>query len=154
MPSLCSFIGLTVQPSSYIYDSPPHAAILVCLEHSFWIVQQCSNPTDGFIKAWDIYLKTRRALVDREVDNYLRSKDGGDWFIFKHRASEEECAEFKDIVLNNLLCKPSGPSFNEAELLICLQLVLKCPLDHLRSGACQVNHKLAAIFFVLTSSHF
>jgi hypothetical protein len=77
----------------------------VCLEHSFWIVQQGSDPAGGFIKAWESYLKTRRALVDRELDDYLGSKGSDDWFNTKHDPSDEEFAEYRKIVLNNLLRK-------------------------------------------------
>ena len=82
-------------------------AILICLEHSFWIAQQASNPNDGFIKAWKYYLKTQRALVDEELDKYLRSTGSNDWFTVKPSPSEKECAEFRGIVLNNLLCESS-----------------------------------------------
>jgi len=81
-------------------------AILVCLEHSFWIVQQGSNFNDGFTKAWKFYIETRCALVDRELDGYLRSKGSNDWFTMKHFPSQEECVECKTMVLNNLLSHP------------------------------------------------
>jgi len=55
--------------------------------------------------AWKNYLKIQRALVDQELDNYLRSKDTNDWFTMKYRPSEEECVECRKIILNNLLCK-------------------------------------------------
>jgi len=80
-----------------------HAAILICLEHSFWIVQQGSDPFGGFIKAWESYLETRRALVDRELDDYLRSKGSDDWFTLKYLPSDEELAECRAIAFNNLL---------------------------------------------------
>jgi len=81
-------------------------AILVCLEHSFWFVQQGSNSNDAFTKAWKFYLETQDALVDQDLDNYLKSKDTNDWFTMKHFLSEEECSECKKIVLNNLLSHP------------------------------------------------
>ena len=81
------------------------AAILVCLEHSFWIVQQGSNASDAFIEALESYLKTQRALVDQEVVDYLMSKGSDDWFTRKHSPSDEERAECRKIVLNNLLRK-------------------------------------------------
>ena len=82
-------------------------AILICLEHSFWIAQQASSSNDGFIKPWKYYLKTQRALVDEELDNYLRSTGSNDWFTMKYSPSEKECAECREIVLNNLLCESS-----------------------------------------------
>jgi len=82
-------------------------AILICLEHSFWIVQQGFNFNDGFNKAWKFYLKVQHVLIDQELDNYLRSKGSNDWFTMKYRPSEEECAECRKIVLNNLLRKSS-----------------------------------------------
>jgi len=90
-------------------------AILVCLEHSFWIAQQGSNSNDGFSKAWQFYLKTQCALVDQALDNYLGSMDSNDWFTMKHRPSEEECAECRKIVFNNLLRK-SSPCLLSAEI--------------------------------------
>jgi len=82
-------------------------AILICLEHSFWIVQQGSNFNDGFTKAWKFYLKTQYILVDQELDNYLRSTGSNDWFTMKYGPSDKECAEYRRIVLNNLLRKSS-----------------------------------------------
>jgi len=100
------FIGLTNPNIPVIYVSLPlYAAILVCLEQSFWIVQQGSDRSDAFIKAWKSYLKTRRALVDQEVVDYLRLKGMDDWFTTEHSPSDEERAECRKIVLNNLLCK-------------------------------------------------
>jgi len=97
-----------IRPTLSYYDPLPlHAAILVCFEHSFWNDQQGSDPVEGFIKAWKSYLKTQRALVDREVDDYLRSKGSNDRFIMKRRPSDEERAECKKIVLKNLLCESS-----------------------------------------------
>jgi len=100
-------IGQTISyTSAYIYGSSPlYAAILVCLEHSFWIVQQGSKASDAFIKAWESYLKTRRALVDQEVVDYLMSKGSDDWFTTKHSPSDEELAECRKIVFYNLLRK-------------------------------------------------
>ena len=81
------------------------AAILVCLEHSFWIVQQGSNVSNAFIEAWKFYLKTRRALVDQELEDYLRSKGSDDWFTTNHYPSDEELAECRKLVFNYLLRK-------------------------------------------------
>jgi len=82
-------------------------AIFICLEHSFWIVQQGSSSKDGFTMAWNQYFKTQHALVNQELDNYLLSKGSSDWFTMKHIPSEEECAECRKIVLNNLLSRPT-----------------------------------------------
>jgi hypothetical protein len=89
VPSLCSFI-----------------AILICLEHSFWITQQGFSSNDSFTKAWNLYLNTQHALVNSELNAYLRSKGSNDWFIKKHYPSDEECADCTKIVLNNLLSHP------------------------------------------------
>jgi len=111
------FIGLTSPNLPLIYGySPLYAAVLVCVEHSFWIVQQGSNPSDAFIEAWESYLKTRRALVDQELEDYLRSKGSDDWFTREHSPSDEERAECRKIVFNTLLRK-FVPG-NELELLI------------------------------------
>jgi len=104
VPSLCSFIGLTNPIYPLIFCLPIHAAILICLEHSFWIFQQGSDLIGCFIKAWESYLKTRHALVDQELDNFLRSKGSKDWFTMKHCPSDKELAECRKIALNNLLC--------------------------------------------------
>jgi len=82
-------------------------AILICLEHSFWIVQQGSNSKDGFTKAWEFYFQTQHILVDQELGNYLRSIGSNDWFAMKYWPSDKECAECRKIVLNNLLRKSS-----------------------------------------------
>ena len=47
-------------------------------------------------------------LVDHTLDNYLALKESDDWFITKHCPSTNECSEFKQIVLDNLLRK-AGP---------------------------------------------
>ena len=77
---------------------PTTICILVCLEHSFWIVQQ-SNASDGFIKAWESHLKTHWLI------KYLRSKGSVDWSTTKHSPSDAERAECRKKVLNNLLCE-------------------------------------------------
>ena len=82
-------------------------AILVCLEHSFWIAQQGSNPSDDFNQAWIFYLNTQHALVNQELDDYLRSKGCDDWFTIQYHPSAEECDECRKIVFNNLLRKSS-----------------------------------------------
>jgi len=75
-----------------------------CLSWTFFL--DCpARLQSGFTKAWIIYLKTQHALVDQKLDDYLRSKGSNDWFTMKHCPSEEECAECRKIVLNNLLCK-------------------------------------------------
>ena len=68
------------------------------------MVQQGSNSLNAFINAFDMYLKNQRAVVDKQLDDYLRSKGSQDWFTMKHEPSAEECAECQQIVLNNLLC--------------------------------------------------
>jgi len=103
-------------------------AILICLEHSFWIVQQGSNSNDGFMEAWKFYLKTQHILVDQELGHYLRSIGSNDWFTMKYRPSEAECAECRKIVLNNLLRKSNHWSWNCWSIY--LQPILKPPLDY------------------------
>ena len=105
MPSLPSFIGLINPTLSLPFLTIIWTAILVCLEHSFWIAQQGSNSIDSFDKAWKFYLSTQYTLVDQELDNYLKLTGSDDWFTNKHTPSEEECAQCRKIVLNNLLCK-------------------------------------------------
>ena len=108
MLSLHAFIGLvTHTTSSCWFLIKTYSAILICLEHSFWMVQQGSNPFNGFINAFDMYFKTQCAVVDQQLNDYLRSKDSQDWFITKHSPSKEELAECQQIVFNNLLCMAS-----------------------------------------------
>jgi diphthamide synthase subunit DPH2 len=86
-------------------------AILICLEHSFWLTQQGSNPTKAFTKALDTYLEDKCIVVDQRLEDYLMSKRSGDWFAIKHCPSYDECTEFQKIVLDNLLRKASLYSF-------------------------------------------
>jgi len=88
-------------PSLYAF-----IAILICLEHSFWLTQQGSSPTVSFTEAWDTYLKDKRVLVDQRLENYLTLKHRNDWFTIKHSPSDNECTEFQKIVLDNLLSHP------------------------------------------------
>ena len=83
-------------------------AILICLEHSFWIAQKGSNASGSFTKAWKFYLQTQHTLVNQELDDYFRSKGSNDWFTTQYYPSKAECAECRKIVLNNLLCKSSS----------------------------------------------
>ena len=79
--------------------------MLICLEHSFWLTQQGSSPTQAFIAALDIYLQDRRMLVDQTLEDYLMLKESSDWIITKYRPSYDECTEFQKIVFDNLLRK-------------------------------------------------
>ena len=54
-------------------------------------------------------------LVDHRLDNYLTSKGSDDWFITKHCPSTDECSEFQQIVLDNLLRK-TGPCLLSARI--------------------------------------
>jgi hypothetical protein len=113
---LSCLIGL-INPTFLLYSwflTATWTAILICLEHSFWITQRGSDPSDGFIKAWKFYLKTQHALVNQELDDYLRSTGSDDWFITQYYPSEAECAKCRKIVFNNLLCK-SNPCFCKAQ---------------------------------------
>ena len=61
----------------------------------------------SFRKAWHDYFASHHAILDQQLDNYLRSKCSQDWFTRKHfKPSEEECKEYTDIILKNLLRKP------------------------------------------------
>ena len=82
-------------------------AILICLEHSFWLTQQGSSPTEAFTKAFDTYIKDKRAQVDQTLAAYWTSKGSDDWFTAdsEHRPSANERTEFLKIVHDNLLRK-------------------------------------------------
>ena len=86
-------------------------AILVCLEHSFWIVQQGSHPIDGFTKAWKFYIETQYALVDQKLDEYLKSRGHNDWITMQYVPSKEERVEYTKIVLDSLLRMSSSCLF-------------------------------------------
>ena len=85
--------------------------MLICLEHSFWLTQQGSSPTQAFTAALDTYLQARRMVVDQRLEDYLMLKESSDWIITKHRPSYDECTEFQKIVLDNLLCKANPYPF-------------------------------------------
>jgi hypothetical protein len=129
---LSCLIGL-INPTFLLYSvflTTTWSAILVCLEHSFWIIQQGSSPSEGFTKAWILYLKTQCALANQELNDYLMSKGNNDWFTTQYSLSEAEYAEYRKIVLNNLLCKSSPFFFTKfRELLTFLQPILNLPLD-------------------------
>ena len=105
MVSSYAFIGLvTIILSSLILVSYLNClAVLICLEHSFWLIQQGSSPIDGFTKALDIYIEDKHVLIDQRLRNYLMLKKSKDWFTIKHCPSNDECTEFQKIVLDNLL---------------------------------------------------
>jgi len=56
------------------------------------------------MEAWEYYLHNQHILVGQELDEFLQLKDSNDWFTVQYTPSEEECMEFRKIVLNNLLC--------------------------------------------------
>jgi hypothetical protein len=58
--------------------------------------------------AWKFYIETQFALVAEQLDDYLMSRGGNDWFTMSYLPSEEECVEYRNIVLHNLLCKYSS----------------------------------------------
>ena len=82
-------------------------AVLICLEHSFWLTRQdfLTGAVDAFIKAFDTYVKDKRALVDQTLAAYWMSKGSDDWITTKRRPSADERTEFLKIVHDNLLCK-------------------------------------------------
>ena len=84
-----------------------YLAILICFEHSFWLTQQGSSPTQAFTEALDIYLKDKHMLVDQTLEEYFILKESSDWFTTKYSPSDDECMEFQKIVFDNLLCKAS-----------------------------------------------
>ena len=80
-------------------------AVLICLEHSFWLTRQGSYPVKAFTEAFDTYVKDKRALVDQTLAAYWMSKGSDDWITTKRRPSADERTEFLKIVHDNLLCK-------------------------------------------------
>jgi hypothetical protein len=60
------------------------SAILICLEHSFWLTQQGSSPTQAFTTALATYLKDKHMVVDQKLEDYLMLKGSSDWFTTKH----------------------------------------------------------------------
>lgn len=80
-------------------------AILICLEHSFWLTRQGSSPTEAFTQAFDTYVKDKRALVDQKLAAYWTSNGSDDWVTANRRPSAHERTEFLKIVHDNLLRK-------------------------------------------------
>ena len=62
-------------------------AILVCLEHSFWLAYQGSSPSEKFNKAFNIYLQDKHALLGEELKASLMSVT--DWATAKGKQREE-----------------------------------------------------------------
>jgi hypothetical protein len=63
----------------------------------------------GFTTAWHNYHANQQVMLNQQLDNYLRLKGSEDWFTRKRKSdivSEEECMEYTDIILSNLLCEP------------------------------------------------
>jgi len=112
-----------------LFIIPTCLAILICHEHSFWLTQQGSSPTKGFTEAFDIYLADKRVLLDQSLEDYLALKGNNDWLTTKYSATRNECAEFRKIVLDNLLRK-AGPCLFQAWVAdMILQPVLNPPFD-------------------------
>jgi len=108
MLSSYAFIGLiTSILLSFCFHILICLAILICLEHSFWLTQQGSSPTQAFTAALAIYLKDKRMAVDEQLENYLMLKQSYDWLTTKHNPSYDECIEFQKIVFDNLLRRAS-----------------------------------------------
>jgi len=89
------------KPSLYAF-----AAILICLEHSFWFAQQVSSPTEDFTKAWDIYFQEKYLLVDQKLKKHFKLTGSNDWFTPKHHPSEDDLAKFRKFIIDNLLPRP------------------------------------------------
>ena len=107
MPSLYAFAGLLfitiLLRISFL--TAARIAILICLENSFWHMQHGSNVVASFTMAWHNYLAIQQAILNQQLDNYLRSKGSEDWVTRTHKVSKEQSMEYTDIILANLLCK-------------------------------------------------
>jgi len=75
------------------------AAFLICLENSFWHMQQGS--TDGFTIAFNAYPRM-------EMDTKIISQWPNDWFSIAGHPSQKERTEFIDFILANLLVHPKS----------------------------------------------
>ena len=108
MPSLYAFIGsvTVILPGFILVFHLIYIAILICLEHSFWLIQQGSSPAQGFTNALDTYTKHKRVLLDQRLEEYLMLKGSNDWFTINHCPSGAECTELQKLVFDNLLGKP------------------------------------------------
>jgi len=89
------------KPSLYAF-----AAILICLEHSFWLAQQGSSPTKDFTKAWDIYFREKHLLVGQKLKKHFKLTGSNDWFTSEHHPSEDDHAKFRKFIIDNLLPRP------------------------------------------------
>ena len=125
MLSLSAFIGsvIIILPAFILVFHLIYLAILISLEHSFWLIQQGSSPTQGFINALDTYIKDKHVLLDQRLQDYLMLKGSNDWFIIKHCPSDDECTELQKIVFDNLLSKafycPFGAYVSDTILSAC-----------------------------------
>jgi hypothetical protein len=72
-------------------------AILLCLENSFWHVQQGSSAQDGFVKALNLYSTIK-------MDKHFISQETNDWFVIKKSPPKAGCTAFKNDILANRLC--------------------------------------------------
>jgi len=79
--------------------------ILICLEHSFWLAQKASTPTQAFIEAFDTFITERLVPLDITLKEYLKLKQQNDWFATEHHPSPNECADVRKIIFDNLLRK-------------------------------------------------
>ena len=92
-------------------------AILICLEHSFWLSQQGSSPTEAFTEALNTYLKDKHALLGQQLEAYLTLNGSNDWFTTNYHPTRDECAKFRMIVLDNLLRKTGSCLFTPVLLI-------------------------------------
>ena len=107
MPSLYAFIGsvaIILLPFILVFHLIC-LAILICLEHSFWLTQQGTSPTQAFTTAFDTYIKDKHLLLNQILADYLMLKRSDDWFTIKHCPSYDEYTEFRKIVFDNLFGK-------------------------------------------------
>jgi len=84
----------------------------------------------------DTYLADKRVLLDQSLEDYLALKGNNDWLTTKYCPTHNECAEFRKIVLDNLLRK-AGPCLFQAGVAdtILQPVVLNPPFDICTSDA-------------------
>ena len=106
-------------------------AILVCLENSFWHIQHGTNASVGFTTAWHNYHAIQHVVLNQKLNNYLRLKGSKDWFTGrkKNGISEEECMDYADIILSNLLRKLILIFLGQANLMPYIQPALRLVLQ-------------------------
>lgn len=106
MPSMHALAGL-LGMSFYFslqFLTATLAAILICLEHSFWHAHNGSSAADGFTMAWASYVGAPQAKVAGELIEHFGTKRATNQVVGWYALSEAEHAAFMKVIFENRLC--------------------------------------------------